>query len=90
MVLCQTTSSEAVQYQTSKPAFTDMADAFRHENLDSMPDAPTAAQRKANPYHAAVEAVYGIGNSVRAVLETVKGYTFTALASGSGSAVDGR
>ncbi|KAK4543220.1 hypothetical protein LTR36_005770 [Oleoguttula mirabilis] len=55
-------------------------DAFPSGDLADLPDGPTAAQREANRYHAAVEVIGEDGCSVHAVLDTVNGYTFTALA----------
>lgn len=43
-------------------------------------DGPTTSQREANPYQAAVEVTSGDGSIVSAILDTVNGYTFTALA----------
>lgn len=53
---------------------------FPEGDLAAMPDGPTAAQREANRYHAAVEVMDKDGTVVRSVLDTVNGYTFTALA----------
>ncbi|KAI1303831.1 hypothetical protein F5Y03DRAFT_385005 [Xylaria venustula] len=50
-------------------------------DLDALPDGPTVEQREANPYHAAVIATTRDGNTNRAVLHTVNGYTFTGVAS---------
>lgn len=55
-------------------------DAFPEGELDSLPDGPTAEQRDANRYHAAVEVTGADGDVARAVLDTVNGYTFTPLA----------
>ncbi|KAI0965902.1 Saccharopine dehydrogenase-domain-containing protein [Xylaria arbuscula] len=50
-------------------------------DIDALPDGPTVKQREANPYHAAVIATTREGNTKRAVLHTVNGYTFTGIAS---------
>ncbi|KAK8097753.1 uncharacterized protein PG998_013239 [Apiospora kogelbergensis] len=44
-------------------------------------DGPTAEEREASPYHAAVTVTDADGGIGRAVLHTVNGYTFTAMAS---------
>ncbi|KAK8074474.1 hypothetical protein PG997_009137 [Apiospora hydei] len=56
---------------------------FPEENNNNhmLPDGPSAEERKANPYHAAVVATGPDGSVGRAVLHTVNGYTFTAMAS---------
>jgi short subunit dehydrogenase-like uncharacterized protein len=46
-----------------------------------LPNGPTAEERNANPYHAAVEIVAKDKTVRRAVLHTVNGYTFTSIAS---------
>ncbi|KPM43043.1 hypothetical protein AK830_g3507 [Neonectria ditissima] len=56
-------------------------DAFPTEEIAEMPDGPTAEQREASPYHAAVMVSEANGSVRRAVLHTVNGYTFTGLAS---------
>ena len=55
-------------------------DAFPEGDLATLPDGPTAQQRRANRYHAAVEVTGGNGAVARSVLDTVNGYTFTPLA----------
>ncbi|WP_246226253.1 hypothetical protein [Chelativorans xinjiangense] len=45
-----------------------------------MPDGPTAEERNANRYQAAVEVIGTDGKIVRARLDTVNGYTFTPMA----------
>lgn len=45
-----------------------------------MPDGPTAQERADNRYQAAVEVVGADGAVIRAVLDTVNGYSFTPLA----------
>lgn len=54
--------------------------AFPEGDLAAMPDGPTLPQREANRYHAAVEVSGDDGTVVRSILETVNGYTFTAIA----------
>ena len=55
-------------------------DAFPQGDLSALPDGPTADQRKANRYQAAVEVTAADGTVVHSVLDTVNGYTFTPLA----------
>jgi short subunit dehydrogenase-like uncharacterized protein len=55
-------------------------DAFPQGDLSALPDGPTAEQRDANRYQAAVEVTGADGAVVRAVLDTVNGYTFTPIA----------
>jgi short subunit dehydrogenase-like uncharacterized protein len=55
-------------------------DAFPEGDLATLPDGPSAQQRRANRYHAAVEIAGADGAVVRSVLDTVNGYTFTAVA----------
>ncbi|KAL2856680.1 hypothetical protein BJY01DRAFT_203246 [Aspergillus pseudoustus] len=50
-------------------------------NLAALPDGPTAEQRDAAPYHAAVLVTAADGSVKRSVLHTVNGYTFTGKAS---------
>ncbi|KKC27923.1 membrane protein [Sphingomonas sp. SRS2] len=54
--------------------------AFPDGDLAAMPDGPTREQRDANRFHAAVEVTGADGTMVRSVLDTVNGYTFTAIA----------
>ena len=56
-------------------------DAFPDESLDCLPDGPTKEQRERAPYHASVCVTSQDETSKRAVLHTVNGYTFTAMAS---------
>ncbi|MET0702579.1 MAG: saccharopine dehydrogenase NADP-binding domain-containing protein [Mycobacterium sp.] len=56
------------------------ADAFPQGDLAALPDGPTVAERQANRYQVAVEATGADGSVARAALDTVNGYTFTALA----------
>lgn len=55
--------------------------AFPEGDLAAMPDGPTAEQREANRYHAAVEVMGENGTTTRSILDTVNGYSFTAIAS---------
>ncbi|KAK8123162.1 NAD(P)-binding protein [Apiospora sp. TS-2023a] len=51
------------------------------EDDETIPDGPTAEERETSPYHAAVTITDAHGGMGRAVLHTVNGYTFTAMAS---------
>ncbi|MET0969402.1 MAG: saccharopine dehydrogenase NADP-binding domain-containing protein [Tardiphaga sp.] len=55
--------------------------AFPDGDMSAWPDGPTAEQRDANRYQAAVEVTGADGTIVREVLDTVNGYTFTPMAS---------
>lgn len=55
-------------------------DAFPEGDLKALPAGPDAQQRAASRYQAAVEVVGADGRVVRSILDTVNGYTFTALA----------
>lgn len=55
-------------------------DAFPDGALADLPDGPSAEQRAADRYHAVAEVTGGDGQTVRSVLDTVNGYTFTRLA----------
>jgi short subunit dehydrogenase-like uncharacterized protein len=55
-------------------------DAFPQGDLQALPAGPTAGQRDASRYQAAVEVTGADGTVARAVLDTVNGYSFTALA----------
>ncbi|MCQ8239892.1 saccharopine dehydrogenase family protein [Rhizosaccharibacter radicis] len=55
--------------------------AFPEGDLAAMPDGPTLAERVANRYHAAVEVTGKDGAVARSILDTINGYTFTAIAS---------
>jgi short subunit dehydrogenase-like uncharacterized protein len=62
--------------------FVHASDAsFPTGDLSEMPDGPTAEERKMTPYVAAVEIKTADGSFRRAVLHTLNGYTFTAVAS---------
>ncbi|KAI0156061.1 Saccharopine dehydrogenase-domain-containing protein [Pestalotiopsis sp. NC0098] len=56
-------------------------DSSSVRKLDSLPDGPTESQRQLNPYSAAILVYSDDGTVKRAVLHTINGYTFTALAS---------
>lgn len=53
---------------------------FPQGDLAALPDGPSELERKANRYQAVVEASDSHGNIVRSILDTVNGYTFTAIA----------
>lgn len=55
--------------------------AFSEGDLQRLPDGPSATEREANPYHAAVAVTTESGSVQYAVLHTVNGYTFTSRAS---------
>jgi short subunit dehydrogenase-like uncharacterized protein len=62
--------------------FVHASDAiFPTGDLNSMPDGPTAQEREASPYDAAVTVTKADGSVRHAVLHTVNGYTFAAVAS---------
>jgi short subunit dehydrogenase-like uncharacterized protein len=54
--------------------------AFPTGDLNALPDGPSAAERDANRYQASVEVTGAGGETVRAILDTVNGYSFTPLA----------
>ncbi|KAJ6780281.1 hypothetical protein PWT90_08469 [Aphanocladium album] len=54
--------------------------AFPTENLDALPEGPTAKERESNPYHVAATVAGSDGTTIRAVLHTANGYTFTPTA----------
>jgi len=54
--------------------------AFPEGELSGMPDGPTGAEREASRYQASVSVTGADGQTVRAVLDTVNGYSFTPLA----------
>jgi short subunit dehydrogenase-like uncharacterized protein len=54
--------------------------AFPSGELDALPDGPSAEEREANRYQASVEVTGAGGKTVRAILDTVNGYSFTPLA----------
>lgn len=56
------------------------AGAFPTGEVRQMPAGPTFEEREANRYHAAVEVTDADGTVVRSLLDTVNGYTFTAMA----------
>ena len=53
---------------------------FPRENLSALPDGPSLQEREDNRYQAAAEVVSAEGKTVRMLLDTVNGYSFTALA----------
>jgi short subunit dehydrogenase-like uncharacterized protein len=55
-------------------------DAFPAGDLAALPDGPSAEDRRANRYQAAVEVTGEDGTVVCSVLDTVNGYTFTPMA----------
>lgn len=60
-------------------------DGFGQLDPSSMPDGPTAEQRSANRYQAVAEVRDTQGHLKVAVLDTVNGYTFTAMAAAEAS-----
>jgi short subunit dehydrogenase-like uncharacterized protein len=54
--------------------------AFPEGDLSALPDGPTEEERAENRYQAAVEVVGANSETVRSVLDTVNGYTFTPIA----------
>lgn len=53
---------------------------FPQGDLADLPDGPTAQERETSRYQAVAEAVNADGETLRLVLDTVNGYSFTALA----------
>jgi short subunit dehydrogenase-like uncharacterized protein len=56
------------------------AGAFPTGEVRQMPAGPTFEEREASRYHAAVKVTDADGTVVRSLLDTVNGYTFTAMA----------
>ncbi len=56
------------------------AGAFPTGDVKDLPDGPGLQEREASRYHAAIEVADQHGTIVRSVLDTVNGYTFTAMA----------
>ncbi|WP_070155242.1 saccharopine dehydrogenase family protein [Sphingobium phenoxybenzoativorans] len=56
------------------------AGAFPTGDAKDLPDGPSLEEREASRYHAAVEVTAANGTVVHSVLDTVNGYTFTAMA----------
>jgi short subunit dehydrogenase-like uncharacterized protein len=56
------------------------AGAFPTGDTKDLPAGPSFEEREANRYHAAVEVSDADGTVVRSLLDTVNGYTFTAIA----------
>jgi short subunit dehydrogenase-like uncharacterized protein len=55
-------------------------DSFPQGDLSTLPEGPSAPERLANRYQAVVEVTDFQGQIVRSLLDTVNGYTFTAMA----------
>lgn len=55
-------------------------DGFPQGDLSLLPDGPSEEERLANRYQAAVEVIDAEGKITRSRLDTVNGYTFTAMA----------
>ncbi|ESQ81399.1 saccharopine dehydrogenase family protein [Asticcacaulis benevestitus] len=55
-------------------------DGFPQGDLSALPDGPSEEERLANRYQAVVEVMDANGTVARALLDTVNGYTFTAMA----------
>lgn len=55
-------------------------DGFSQGDLSLLPDGPSEEERVANRYQALVEVTDDQGQVVRSLLDTVNGYTFTAMA----------
>ncbi len=55
-------------------------DGFPQGDLSLLPDGPSEQERLANRYQALVEVTDDQGQVVRSLLDTVNGYTFTAMA----------
>ncbi len=55
-------------------------DGFPQGDLSSLPDGPSEDERLANRYQAAVEVTGADGSFAHSILDTVNGYTFTAMA----------
>ncbi|MCV9961181.1 saccharopine dehydrogenase NADP-binding domain-containing protein [Pararhizobium sp. BT-229] len=55
-------------------------DGFPQGDLSLLPDGPSEEERLANRYQAVVEVTDAQGQVARSLLDTVNGYTFTALA----------
>lgn len=55
-------------------------DGFPQGDLSALPDGPTEQERLANRYQAVVEVTDADGTVARSILDTVNGYSFTAIA----------
>ena len=55
-------------------------DGFPQGDLSLLPDGPSEQERLANRYQAVVEVADADGQVVRSILDTVNGYSFTAIA----------
>jgi short subunit dehydrogenase-like uncharacterized protein len=60
-------------------------DGFPQGDLSALPDGPTERERVANRYQAVVEVTDAQGTVFRSGLDTVNGYTFTAMAAAEAS-----
>ena len=56
------------------------AGAFPDGDVNELPAGPSSDERAANRYHAVAEVTDMDGSVARSVLDTVNGYTFTAMA----------
>nr|WP_173276919.1 MULTISPECIES: saccharopine dehydrogenase NADP-binding domain-containing protein [unclassified Sphingomonas]AJW29563.1 putative integral membrane protein [Sphingomonas sp. JE1] len=56
------------------------AGSFPTGDVKNLPDGPSLQEREASRYHAAIEVTDENGAVMRSILDTVNGYTFTALA----------
>lgn len=55
-------------------------EGFPQGNLADLPDGPTAQEREGSRYQAVAEVMNADGDTLRMLLDTVNGYSFTALA----------
>jgi len=55
-------------------------DGFPQGDLSALPDGPSEEDRLANRYQASIEVTGADGKVIRSILDTVNGYTFTAMA----------
>jgi len=55
-------------------------DGFPKGDLSALPDGPSEEERRVNRYQAVVEVMDADGTMARELLDTVNGYTFTAMA----------
>jgi short subunit dehydrogenase-like uncharacterized protein len=60
-------------------------DGFPQGDLSALPDGPSEEDRLANRYQAIVEVTDDRGQVTRSRLDTVNGYTFTAMAAAEAS-----
>jgi short subunit dehydrogenase-like uncharacterized protein len=59
-------------------------DGFPQGDLSTLPDGPNEEERLANRYQASVEVTGADGRVTHSILDTVNGYTFTAMAAAEG------